>query len=108
VREWLRYIQTLPDWDKPNTDLDREDNNGNYEPGNLRIVPRRTNANNTRKNLEIHFGRVVYTGSEFREKFLPTWTKGNLCWHLKGGKSPEEIVAFYDKTRGIRHPVSGS
>ena len=46
---FLRYVQTLPGWDDPSLDMDREDNSGNYEPGNIRFVTRADNHANRRK-----------------------------------------------------------
>ena len=47
-REFLRYVITLPGWDRPELDMDRIDNDRGYEPGNLRFVSRRDNALNRR------------------------------------------------------------
>lgn len=47
--EFLRYLITLPGWDKPELDLDRIDNSKGYEPGNLRFATKSENARNKRK-----------------------------------------------------------
>jgi hypothetical protein len=47
--EFLRYVQTLPGWDDPGLEMDREDCDRGYEPGNLRFVTRQVNALNKRK-----------------------------------------------------------
>lgn len=46
---FLEYVQTLPGWDNPDLQLDRINNDGNYEPGNLRFVTCKVNAGNKRK-----------------------------------------------------------
>ena len=55
-REWLespaaflRYVQTLPGWDRPELDLDRTDNDRGYEPGNVRFLARDANCRNKRR-----------------------------------------------------------
>jgi len=48
-REFLKYLITLPGWDNPSLELDRENNNGNYEPGNLRFITHSENCSNTRR-----------------------------------------------------------
>lgn len=46
---FLRYVQTLPGWDDPNLEMDRENVNGGYVPGNIRFVTRRQNVQNKRR-----------------------------------------------------------
>lgn len=46
---FLRYLVTLPGWDQPALELDRENVDGGYEPGNLRFITRRANIQNQRR-----------------------------------------------------------
>lgn len=46
------YIRDLNDYRKPGYSLDRIDNDGNYEPGNLRWVDRQTQNLNTRRTTK--------------------------------------------------------
>lgn len=48
-RAYLAHLITLPGWDQPELELDREDTDKGYEPGNLRFVTRHVNAGNRRK-----------------------------------------------------------
>ena len=43
-----RFQVTLADWDAPGLDMDRKNNGGHYEPGNLRMVTRSVNSRNRR------------------------------------------------------------
>jgi hypothetical protein len=50
---FLRYIQTLPGWDVSKLEMDRENTDGSYEPGNLRFVSRSKNLRNKRKIADL-------------------------------------------------------
>lgn len=57
---FLRYIQTLYGWDKPELEMDREDVNKGYEPGNIRFVTKSANMSNKRRvaDLEEEIARL--------------------------------------------------
>ncbi len=58
----LDYIELLPDYGKENYTLDRINNNGNYEPGNLRWANRHVQQANHKKSRKNKSG---YTGVFF-------------------------------------------
>ena len=53
----VKYITSLPGWDDPALQLDRENNDGDYAPGNLRFVSRSVNILNRRSKKEIAASR---------------------------------------------------
>lgn len=50
---FLRYVQTLSDWDRPDYEMDRIDVDKGYEPGNIRFVSRSENARNKRRVADL-------------------------------------------------------
>jgi hypothetical protein len=66
AEEWRRdfssffqYIQTLDGWDRLDLFFDRIDNDGNYEPGNVRFCDRKTSNTNKRTVAKLE-DRVTY------------------------------------------------
>lgn len=82
--EWLNdfesfYVWAMANGWKKGRDLDRQKNNGNYEPGNCRFITRRESNRNTRRNKIITaFGET---------KCLFDWAKDPRCligcWGLR-------------------------
>ena len=56
--------QHLPHPDYKGLQIDRIDNHGHYEPGNLRLVPHRVNLRNTRRNRYIEYRGVKVVASD--------------------------------------------
>ncbi len=50
---FIEYLSTLEGHDDPELILDREDNNGDYKPGNLRFVTKLESNLNRRLNLRM-------------------------------------------------------
>lgn len=77
-----RGIKIHPEWDEcfvrfandvglppPDMDLDRTDNNGNYEPGNVRWVTHANNVKNTRRKRLITIDGVTKNMSEWCDEY---------------------------------------
>jgi hypothetical protein len=87
---WLAYVERLPHCGEPGRSLDRIENNGNYEPGNLRWATPIEQANNTRNIKTITCGSETRSESEWsRLTGIPVNT---LSYRLAHGWSPEKTV----------------
>lgn len=70
--EWIGNYQAFCDWAlangyKKGLQIDRIDNNGNYEPSNCRWVTQKQNCNNTRFNTLLTYNGKTHTMTEWSE-----------------------------------------
>lgn len=61
--EFLRYVQTLDGWDRPDLEMDRTDVNSGYQPGNIRFVSKSDNAKNKRRVEDLE-ARIAFLEAE--------------------------------------------
>ena len=107
---FLEYIVTLPGWRTQSLEMDRRDNNGNYEPGNIRLATRSEQCSNTRTCHRVAWAGGIWTAQQFYERFAPRYrSSSTVSRKLREGVSPERIVADQDGCRGayVRHPERG-
>jgi len=69
---FLAFIRDIGPKPDPSYELDRIDNDGNYEPGNVRWATLLVQMNNTRKNVFVNFGDARMTLAQLaRETKIP-------------------------------------
>lgn len=84
--EWINnfqafydYVSKLEHYGEKGYSLDRIDNNGNYEPDNLRWADAKTQARNTRRNVFVEYKGVKMTLAEVAElseiKIITLWKR---------------------------------
>ena len=85
-KDFFDFVSQLPHYGEEGYTLDRIDNNGNYEPGNLRWATRKEQSRNTRRNHLVEYEGQLMTLAEASEKSgLSVGTlRGRLNRGLKG------------------------
>jgi hypothetical protein len=97
------YVAQLPHFEEEGYTLDRINNDGNYEPGNVRWATDLQQHRNTRGNRMItHDGRTLCLLDWAREAGL---TQQSLGARLKRGMSMKEAIET-PRQSGIDHIVS--
>lgn len=103
--EWLNDIHAFVKWGMDNghekgLDLDREENNGNYEPSNCRFITRDAGNRNTRRNIHITAFGETKTVSEWERDSRCSITENALGRRLKNGKwTIEDAITFPGKSK---------
>ena len=90
---FLAYVMTLDGWDNPDLEIDRIDNDGNYEPGNIRCVTKSKNCQNTSQTRKVIYKGETLCAREFWKKYASKYKQEHTVGRLlREGKSPEQIL----------------
>lgn len=90
--EWKYNFQAFYKWAinngyKEGLQIDRIDNNGNYEPSNCHFTTAKENSNNRRSNRYITIGNVTHTLSEWCNiydiKYSKVYLRLRRGWDIK-------------------------
>jgi hypothetical protein len=98
--EYIEYVLSLPGAEK-GKEIDRIDNEGNYERGNLRWTDRATQTRNTRRNRWVTYDNKEMVWSDFVRNYTDmSSTKADKL--LSQGLSLEEIAQYQPRNVGRR------
>lgn len=88
---FLDHVSRLPHYDEPGYSLDRIDNDGDYEPGNVRWANAVTQANNRSSNVYITYSGETHTMAEWARKLGMSYNK--LQWRIYSGWPIEKALS---------------
>lgn len=101
--EWVNDYSAFREWATDNgyqkgLQIDRIDNDGNYEPSNCRWVDRITQSNNKSSNIVLEYNGKSQTLQQWSEEIGVSTDA--LYYRYHEGKSAEEILRKYDTNIG--------
>jgi len=89
IEHYVNYVKSLPNAD-PALEIDRIDNMGHYEEGNIRWVTSSENRKNTRRNRMVEHEGNFYVFKDFVKQFTDLGMATALRY-IRQGFTPEEL-----------------
>lgn len=85
--DFLKWKDYMGDKPSPKHTIERINNNGNYEPGNVKWSTRKEQANNTRRNHIIEFNGQTKTVRQWSEHtgipYKTLYARLQYCWDVE-------------------------
>ena len=106
---WLKFSSFIKDVGprpSPLHTLDRIDNNGDYEPGNVRWATQKEQCRNSRANKLITINGETHCMSEWEE--IANLTEGIIGRRIKLGWTGEKLLAPSGSVRAVQGEQNGS
>ena len=98
-KEFIQWIwENLPHNGYQEVEIDRIDNNGHYEPGNLRLVSRKENMANRRNTVKVSYQGKMILLEDFNSPYGPDWTRRLVNKGLTG----EQIIQQFHSSKSNR------
>ena len=90
---FVRYMwETFPMQDYRGLEIDRIDNTGHYEPGNIQLSTREENAQRRKTNVMVQFQGKEMCVSKFCRDYIRSYQKDAVTKWIYQGVTPEEII----------------
>lgn len=100
VEAYVSYVKTLPGY-FTGAEIDRIDNEGNYEVGNLRWASRQVQVRNTRRNIVVEYNNETMVFADFVEQYTDLSFQFARTLH-KRGWTLEQLAAHHPAIKGRR------
>lgn len=89
----------------PGLTIDREDNDGNYEPGNVRWVPNKVNSRNQQRTIRVDWGGALVPLNELAEAHGVKLLTAYARYRIKGW-TVRQALGLDAPPPVVRKPIS--